>query len=491
MSSTLLKQKTTSGMVWTSIQKYTNVVVQFVCGIILARLLTAEDYGCLGMLTVFTHLAASIVTMGFSSALIQKRRPTEVDYSTIFFWNEGVSILMYLILFVAAPFIARFYRIPLLSDVLRVQGIILIINASASIQDNRLRKQFKFKKLAIVSVVSHLVSTAVAIIMAYKGFGVWALVGQSLSAGIVRNVIFWATNKWKPMLVFSKQSFKELFSFGAFIFLGNLVNQIGNSLQTLLIGRIYNASLLGYYSKASRMEMTASQSLSDVILQVTYPLYAELQHKKEQMINAIKKITVTVAYITFPILSLMMLLAKPLFVILYSDRWLPSVPYFQVLCLGGFVIGLQAVNYQPIAAIGKSKLLFKWTLIKRAIGTTIMVGGLLLWGVKGLLAGVVTYNYIIYAINAILISKHIGYGLKEQAEDLLPVVVLTAASFAIAFGLGLCLDFNMYITGVLQLIVFVGVYLGGSVVFKMNAYAFFKSTLPLITNKFKLKKAKS
>ena len=290
------------------------------------------------------------------------------------------------------------------------------------------------------------------------------------------------------MLVFSKQSFKELFSFGAFIFLGNLVNQIGNSLQTLLIGRIYNASLLGYYSKANRMEMTASQSLSDVILQVTYPLYSELQHKKEQMISAIKRITVTVAYVTFPILSLMILLAKPLFIILYSDRWLPSVPYFQVLCLGGFVIGLQAVNYQPIAAIGKSKLLFKWTVIKRVIGTTIMIGGLLIWGVKGLLVGVVTYNYVIYVINAVLISKHIGYGLRAQARDLFPVSLLTVVSFGVAFGLGYLLHFNMYLKGGIQLLTFAIIYFGGSIILKMDAYEYFKTILPLILKKFKLKK---
>ena len=474
-------------MVWTSIQKYSNLVAQFVCGIVLARLLTPEDYGCLGMLTVFTNLAASIVTMGFSSALIQKKRPTEVDYSTIFFWNEGVAILMYLILFLAAPFIARFYRMPLLSDVLRVQGIILIINASAAIQDNRLRKQFRFKKLAIVSVTSHVVSIAVAIFMAYRGFGVWALVGQSLSAGIVRNLIFWITNKWKPLLVFSRQSFHELFSFGFYVFLSNIVNQIGNSLQTLLVGRIYDASLLGYYSKANRLEMTASQSISDVLLQVTYPLYSELQDEKERMISAIRRLTVTVAYVTFPFLSVFILLAEPIFVLLYSERWLPSVPYFQMLCLGGFVIGLQAVNYQPIAAIGKSKLLFKWTVIKRIVGTTIMVGGLLIWGIWGLLGGVVAYNYFIYAVNALLIRKHIGYKLRMQLSDLLPVIVLTVVSFSLAFGVGYLLDLNMYMKGAIEFMVFALIYCCGSVFFKLDAYTYFKSTLPLIMGKFRRK----
>ena len=209
MSDSQLKQKATSGMVWTTIQKYTNTFAQFVSGIVLARLLTPEDYGCIGMLTVFTTIAASIVTMGFGSALIQKKRPTEVDYSTIFYWNEAVSLLMYFVLFLAAPYIALFYKIPLLSDVLRVQGLILILNASASIQDNRLRKQFKFKKLAVVSVISQVVSIIVAIIMAYFGMGVWALVGLNLCAGMVRNLLFWLTNKWKPLFVFSVKSCKE------------------------------------------------------------------------------------------------------------------------------------------------------------------------------------------------------------------------------------------------------------------------------------------
>ncbi len=476
-------------MVWTTIQKYTNTIAQFVSGIVLARLLSPEDYGCLGMLTVFTNLAGSIVTMGFSSALIQKKRPSEEDYSTVFYWNEAISILMYFILFFSAPFIARFYRIPLLIDVLRVQGLILIINASASIQDNRLRKQFKFKKLSIVNIISNSISIIVAIFMAYKGFGVWALVGQNLSAGVIRNFIFWLTNHWKPLLVFSKESFRELFGFGFYVFLSNIVNQLGNSIQTLLFGRLYNATLLGYYSKASRTEMYASQSVSDVLLQVTYPLYSELQNEKEKMINAISRITTTVAYVTFPLMSLLILLAKPIFILLYSDLWLPSVPYFQVLCLAGFVIGLQAVNYQPIAAIGKSKLMFKWTVIKRVVGTTLMVGGLVILGIKGLLFGVVAYNYFIYAVNAILISKHIGYGLRTQLKDLMPVVILTFVAFLASFGAGYLLNFGMYYEGVCVLIIFVAIYLGGSIIFKMDAYEYFKTIIPLISRNLKRSKA--
>lgn len=490
MADNQLKQKATSGMIWTSINKYTNIFASFICSIILARLLTSEDYGCIGMLTVFTNLAASIVTMGFTSALIQKKRPTDEDYSTVFYWNEAISILMYLILFAAAPAIARFYHIPLLSDVLRVQGLILILNASAAIQDNRLRKQFNFKKLAIVSLVSSILSSIVGIIMAYNGFGVWALVGINLSGGLIRNLIFWLTNKWKPLLVFSTKSFKELFSFGFYIFLSNIVNQLGNSLKTMLVGRFYNASLLGYYSKASHTEKLAAQSISDVLLQVTYPLYSELQNQKEQMISAIKRITVTVAYVTFPLMSLLILLAKPLFVLLYSDRWLPSVPYFQVFCLSGFVIGLQAVNYQPIAAIGKSKLMFKWTVIKRVVGTAMQIGGLILWGIKGLLAASVIYNYMIYAINSVLVAKYIGYGLKTQVADLFPTTILVVVSFLFAFGVGYFFDSNMYLSGAIEFVVFAGIYIGGSVFFKLDSYEYFKTILPLVVGKFNINKKK-
>lgn len=486
MSNTDLKQKASSGMVWTTIKKYASIIVQFICGVLLARLLTPADYGCIGMLTVFTHIASAFVTMGFASALIQKKRPTEEDYSTIFFWNEGISILMYIILYIAAPFIAQFYRIPLLSDVLRVQGLILIINASASIHANRLTKQFKFKKLAIVALASNIFSAIVAILMAYNGFGVWALVAQSLSSGIVRNMIFWITNKWKPLFVFSMKSFKELFSFGFYVFLGNMVNQIGNSVQTLLIGRIYNASQLGYYSKATHTESLAAHSISDVLLQVTYPLYSELQHQREAMISAISKITMAVSYITFPIMALLILLAKPLFIILYSDRWLPSVPYFQLLCLGGFAACLQGVNYQPIAAIGKSKLLFKWTVIKRIVGTTILIGGLLLWGIIGLLIALVIYNIFLYVVNAVLVAKHIGYKLDAQMQDLLPISLLTAFAFSVAYFAGHVTDFNMYLNGMTELIVFILIYMGGSVLFKMDSFNIFKTIIPMVTKKAKI-----
>ena len=484
-----LKHKAASGMVWTSIQKFAGMGISFVSGIILARLLTPDDFGCIGMLSIFMVIAGSFVDGGFASALIQKKRPTQEDYSTIFFFNLGMSLLMYVILFFSAPAIARFYKMPLLCSVLRVQGLVLIINAFSLIQSNQLRKQFRFKKIAVIALATSIVSLSITIYMAYKGFGVWALVASNLLSAFIPAMVYWLTNKWHPLWVFSKASFKELFNFGFFMFLTHIINNLCNNVQGLLIGRFYNPAIMGYYSKAKGTEELASTSISHVMGQVTYPLYAEYQHDIPLLINAIKRITSSISYLTFPMMFLLILLAKPLFVMLYSDRWLNSVPYFQILCLAGIAICLQGVNYQAIAAVGKSKVMFSWTVIKRAIGLALIVGGLAAFGMKGLLVGMVMQSWLIYLINAYQVHKHIGYKLYTQLLDLLPILVLALVSFGTAYStVFLMPEGNMYLLGIIRLVVFVAVYIGGSVLFKMDSYKYVKETLPLFVSKYRKKK---
>ena len=483
-----LKKKAASGVAWTSIQKFAGMGVSFIAGIILARLLTPEDYGCIGMLSIFMVLAGAFVDGGFGSALIQKKRPTQEDYSTIFFFNLGMSLLMYVILFVCAPAIARFYKMPILSSVLRVQGLVLIINAFSLIQSNQLRKQFKFKKIAIVTLISSVISISVTIFMAYKGFGVWSLVTMNLITDFIPTVVYWVTNKWFPLLVFSKTSFKELFSFGFYMFLTTIITRLCNNIQGLLIGRFYNPATMGYYSKAKSTEEMASTSLSNVIDQVAYPLYAEYQDDKVLLINVIKKITLSIAYITFPMMLLLILLARPIFVLLYSERWLDSVPYFQILCVAGIAICLQGVNYQAIAAIGKSKVMFSWTLIKRALGLLLVVGGLFAFGIKGLLVGMVMQSWLIYLINAYQVHKYIGYKVLTQLIDLLPILLLAVVSWAIAFCLGYIVhNWHMYVIAVIRFFVFIGVYIGGSMLLKLECFKYVKETLPLFFAKFRKK----
>ena len=489
MANKNLKNKAVSGMIWTALQKYSTMIIQFISGIILARLLTPYDYGCIGMLLIFMVLAESFIDGGFGSALIQKKNPTQTDYSTIFFWNLGMSVVLYEVLYLSAPLIARFYGIPLLCDVLRVQGLVLFIYAFNIVQNNQLRKKMNFKVLSIVTIATSLTALSVTIIMAYKGFGVWALVAQNMLTAAIPAIVFWFYVRWRPRLVFSWQSFRELFSFGFYMFLTQLLNQFGHQIQGLLIGRFYNASTMGYYSKANSTERLASTSISKVMTQVTYPLYAEMQDDKAALGDMIKKITMTLSYVTFPLMFILLLCAKPLFILLYSDRWAASVPYFQVLCIAGLAYSLQSVNYQSVAAIGKSKTMFIWTFVKRAVGIGLVVAGLLLYGMKGLLVGMVLNTWFSYFINIWLVSKHIGYRWQRQLLDIAPVLLASLASAAVAYFVGMVCALPLYGDGLLKLALCVALYAAWSVLFRPEAYRYFLGVVKQLKGK-KLKKTK-
>ena len=459
-------------MVWTTLQKYSKMFIQFISGIVLARLLTPYDYGCIGMLSIFMVLAEAFIDGGFGSALIQ------TDYSTIFWWNLGMAVLMYAILYVSAPAISRFYDIPLLSDVLRVQGLVLFIYAFNIVQRNQLKKKLNFKVLSIVTIITSVTALCVTIFMAYKGYGVWALVAQNLISAAIPAIIFWFFIKLRPILTFSRQSFKELFGFGFYMFLIHLIDRFSRQLTGLVIGKVYNPATLGYYSKAFGTEKLASHTISSIMTQVTYPLYAEVQDNKKVLINMIKRMTTTISYITFPLLFILMLTAKPLFILLYSDKWIQSIPYFQVLCFAGLAVCLQASNLQAISAIGKSRTLFMWTIVKRTVGLGAMLGGLVLFGMKGLLAGAIINAWFAYFVNIFLVSKHIGYKWSQQLSAIAPVAIVSTLAACIAFLSIHYLGLNMYLDGILKLIIYLLIYIGWSLIFKPEAYTYFLSIIP-------------
>ena len=427
-----LKQKTVSGMIWSFVQRFGVMIISFCSNLVLARLLTPDDYGLIGMLMIFILIANTFVDGGFGSALIQKKDPTEEDYSTIFYWNLFLSVVLYILLFLCAPYIARFYKLPLLSSVLRVQGGVLILNSLSIIQQNRLRKQLHFKQLSLVGIFSAFLSLVITIYLAYLGWGVWALVAQQLLMSFFNAILYWIVGKWSPKLVFSTKSFKELFGFGGFILLSNLINTLCNNIQGLLIGKFFSPHTMGLYSQARKLEEVASTSLSSVVDQVSYPVLAEVQNDRMQMIKVIKKLITSIAFFSFPAMLLLVVIAEPVIILLYSNKWVECTPYFQVLCVAGLAISLQNINYYAVAAIGKSKALFNWTLIKRALSIIFIIVGFVLYGIWGLLIGMVMASYAMYIINALLVSRHIGYTLWQQFKDLLPILLISVVSFSLA-----------------------------------------------------------
>lgn len=485
-----LKQKAVSSMIWTAIQRYSMMLISFIADLILARLLTPYDFGCIGMLAIFMVVAETLIDGGFGSALIQRKNPTQADYSTIFFWNLGMAVVLYSILYICAPYIASFYEISLLSPILRVQGLILFVYAFNIIQLNQLKKQLQFKVLSIVHVTSNLIALGITITMAFHGLGVWSLVARHLVAAFIISLILWFYVKWRPVLVFSWKSFKELFGFGFYMFLAHLVTNISTQIQGLLIGKIYNPNTMGYYSKANSTESLASKSISQVMTQVTYPLYAQVQDNLPAMQNMVKRLTMTLSYITFPLLFVLLLVAKPIFILLYTEKWLPSVPYFQILCIAGLGTCLQAVNFQTISAIGKSKVTFVWTFVKRLVGIVLIVGGLAIWGMKGLLCGVVLNNWFAYFVNMGLVSKYIGYKWWTQLQNLLPVIIASILSAILSYLTANLVHLSLYWDGFVKVLVYIALYMGWSVVFKPEAFVYTQGIVkPLLAKIYKHKKS--
>lgn len=475
-------------MIWTALQRYSTMLITFVSGIILARLLTPYDYGCIGMLSIFMVLAEAFIDGGFGSALIQKKNPTQEDYSTIFWFNIGMSVLMYAVLFACAPAIARFYDIPLLCDVLRVQGIVIFIYAFNIIQQNQLRKKLNFKVISIVTIITSITSLVITIYMAYNGFGVWALVVQNIISTAIPAFVFWFYIKWRPIWTFSCQSFRELFSFGFYMFLTHLINSFSIQIRGLFIGRLYNPATMGYYSKAYGTEKLASQAISQVLGQVTYPLYAEVQDDREKLQHIVKRLSSSIAYLTFPLMFVLILIAKPLFIFLYSERWADSVYFFQILCLAGLAVCLQSVNLQTISAIGKSRVMFIWALIKQGLGLVLVIGGLFFWGLEGLLWGTVIHGWNCTLINMLLVSKYIGFKTTKQLLDILPIAVVTIVAYLGSIMIGRQFELGLYGDGLLKFSVFTIIYVGWSLLYRPAPYTFLKEIVLSRTHKRKNKK---
>ena len=464
------------------------MAIAFVSNIVLARLLSPDDYGVIGMLMIFIVVANTFVDGGFGSALIQKKEPTQEDYSTIFWWNLLLSIVLYCGLFIAAPYIAKFYNLPLLSAVLRVQSVVLILNSLSIIQQNRLRKTLLFKKLATVSIISSIISLIITIYLAYKGWGVWALVAHQIIISLFNAILYGIVGRWLPSFVFSKDSFKQLFGFGGFVLTSNLINTLCNNIQGLLIGKFFLPANLGYYTQARKLEEVASTSLETVVNQVSYPILAQLQNDKHKLIAMLKKMVLSISFISIPLMIILIILSYQLIELIYSEKWLPCVPYFNILCLAGMAVSLQGVHYYAVASIGKSKELFSWTLVKRFWGLVYLCVGIIVWGMDGLLWAIVAGSWTILIINAYLTDKYVGYKLKQQVIDILPTLISVAFSYVVPYIVINCFNLQYGIASFIHSIFFVIIYVLLAHTLRFEAYTQLKNVGLEYINKLRMQK---
>lgn len=471
-----LKQKTISGMLWSGIGRVGTVGISFLSNIVLARLLMPDDFGCIGMLYVFIAISSIFISGGLGQALIQKKEPTHIDYTTVFYWNLVMSLIFYVILYFSAPAIARFYDIPLLKNVLRVQSIVLFIQSFAIVQSNQLQKQLRFKELSIRNIVSALCGVTVAIIMAFLGYGVWSLVASALVSALVSVMLLWKMSTWRPTLEFSFQSLKELFSFGGLMLLSSLVETIYTNLQSLIIGKFYSAKDLGYFTQAKKLEEVPTNSLSAIVNEVSFPVFSALQDDKEKLLAGVRKNIKAITYLNFPLMVLMMVIAQPLITLLYGAKWVTAAPYFQILCISSMIYTLNTLNTNVIKSLGKSTIYFIVQLTKRLIGIGLIVAGFQ-FGIYGLLWAVTSVGYISFIINAIVNGKLIGYGLLKQIKDVGFCYLGTAIIGLAVYFIGLHIPLHPYWVMLIQVILFAGLYWLFSVAGKMEGYQTYKEIL--------------
>lgn len=410
-------------MSWSAIEKFASQAIAFVLGIIMARLLDPSDYGTIGMLAIFMGIAGTVADSGFGSALIQKKDKTPEDYSTFFLFNLGISIVLYLILFFSAPWIAEFYHTPILKDVTRVVTLQLILNALFNAQNIKIRIELKFKEMSIASLVSQIFTGAVGVLLAFWGWGVWALVWQALFSCLIRGSLsLYILRGWTPGIRFSKDSFHALFGFGSKILVSSLINTIYGNLYTLIIGRKFTPNEVGYYNRGAQLASFPPTVATDIIVNVNYPILSRLQDDNPRLIQAYKKMLTLPLFVLYPAIVGLGVLAEPVVGLLLKEKWLPCVPFLQIMCLGSFFSPLTHINLNLLYVKGRSDLVLKLELIKKPIGFA-MIFISIQFGIMWLIAGKALYDFIAFSINCHYTGKILGFGLKEQLKDILPIIL--------------------------------------------------------------------
>lgn len=451
MAEESLKNKTIKGASWSFIDSIAGQGITFLVGLVLARLLTPEEYGLIGIITIFIAVFNSIVDSGFSNALIRKNNAKDIDYNTVFISNLVVSVVLFGILFLCAPFISRFFNQPQLIPLLRVMGSIVIINAFAIIQRTIFVKNVDFKIQTKVSLISSIISGVVGIGMAVSGLGVWSLVGQQISRQFLNSAFLWIYSNWYPKFQFSFQSFKELFSFGWKLLVSGLIDTVWREIYQVIIGKCYAPAALGQYTRAQQFASICSSNLTTVVQRVSFPILSSVQDDKERLKNGYKRIIKVTMLLTFTLMLGLAAVAKPMILALIGEQWLPCVPFLQIICLQMMLYPLHSLNLNMLQVQGRSDLFLRLEIIKKIIAVGPLLLGIFV-NIYWMLGGSVVTGFIAYYLNAYYSGPFLCYSIKEQIKDILPsfgvAVAMAVPVFVMSF-----IPMNPFILLPLQIVV--------------------------------------
>lgn len=423
---------TISGVKWTAIEKFSTQIVNFLLGLLLARLLTPSDFGTIGMLGIFMAISNTFIDSGFSNALIRKPEISDKDYSTAFYFNIIVGLVCYALMFVCSPLIASFFEMPILNSIVKVYSVTLFINSLTSVQYAKLNRDLNFKLQAKISFVSALSTGLIGVGLAYMGFGVWALVWQAIASSVLRAGMLWALAHWHPQSRFSRQSFRYLFSYGSKLLASGLLHTLYSNLSTVAIGKFYTAGDLGYYSKGNQFAALPTNSITGILQKVTFPLLAKIQNEDERLIRVYRKyIRITSCGIFF-LMCLLASLARPLVEFLLTDKWIEAAVYVQIFCFALMFDHICQLNLNLLQVKGRSDLFLKLEIIKKSIAFAILCAAIPL-GVKAICISSVVYTQIAVYINTYYTGKLFGLGYLAQIRDFGKYLIFSLVACSPAF----------------------------------------------------------
>lgn len=418
-----LKQKAVSGLFWTFSQQFGVQFINFLVSIVLARLLLPADFGLIGMLSIFISVGYSLIDSGFTSSLIRTEKPNQQDYSTVFFTSLLGSVAIYFILFISAPYIAAFYNQPALQNVVRVFTLTFIIEAFAGVQRAKLTKEMNFKMQMMIQIPSIILSGILGVVLAYYGYGVWSLVYMNVSRSLLSAMQLWVRSGWQPNFKFNKERFRHHFGFGYKLTISGILDAAFSNAYNIIIGKFYSAAQLGFYTRAQSLQHLPVNNLTLALNRVTYPMFSSIQNNDVKLKEVYRRVMQQVLFWLAPLMIFLAIVAVPLFRLLMGEKWLPAVPYFQILCAVGIMYPLHSYNLNILKVKGRSDLFLKLEVIKKII-TVIGIACALPFGIYGLLYFQLIFSFAGFFINTWYSSSLINYTSIDQIKDVLPGILL-------------------------------------------------------------------
>jgi O-antigen/teichoic acid export membrane protein len=415
-----LKRSAISGVFWVMAERFGIQAINFLVSIALARLLLPKDFGTVGIVTVFISIAQVIVDGGLAGSLIRTKHPSPADYAVVFISNLLVSILLYAVLFFTAPLIADYFNMPELTLLIRVLSLVLVIRSLAIIQITRLIMTMNFKKHMTIQIPSVLAGGITGLLMAFYGYGLWSLVGSQLASAVVYTVQLWLRSNWQPQLLFEKQLFLKHLGYGSNLMGSQLIKVLFDNVNNFLIAKVYSPVQLGFYSRAYSLRQIPVETFASALSNVTFPLFSRLQDDVQGLRNAYNKVTQQVFFVIAPLFLLLIALAEPVFRFLFTDKWLPAVPYFQLLCVAGLILPFNLYNGNILNARGKAPLMFRLEIIKRAVLAAALFS-FYRYGVYALIFVQIGYVVLAFLLNSYFLGREIRQSARSQVSQLLPI----------------------------------------------------------------------